>query len=171
MSPVNRMNCTTKGSFSPSSSRSLSWSSTDVSTPVIWLIGSPTKRNREKARNATASITKMDWTSRFSMNLAISPSRHLASTARSVHFDPAQHEEVVRALYDVDIFLHRPDQRLSIQGNVGHIVLKDTGDLFQHVLTGLRVDFLLDWRQHVVDLWIGVSAKVPGSQTLCRGMC
>ena len=59
------------GSFRPNSSRSRAWSSSDVSTPVIWLIGSPTKRNSEKARKATASITKTDCTSRFTMNPTI----------------------------------------------------------------------------------------------------
>ena len=53
------------GSFSPNVSLSSDLSSSDVSSPTMLLIGSPTKLKSEKETKATTSITNTDWNKRL----------------------------------------------------------------------------------------------------------
>src|ERR1041385_2384248 len=63
--PMNRANCTTKLSLSPSSWRSRSRSARLVSCPTMLLIGSPTKLNSANAIKATTSMTSTACSSRW----------------------------------------------------------------------------------------------------------
>lgn len=60
---------------------------------------------------------------------------------------PAQNEEVVRALSQVDVAFRRPDQGLHMERHIGHFVAHDGVNFVEHGLTLGIVEFDLNFWQ------------------------
>src|SRR5215510_15038954 len=114
-----RANCTATGSLRPSSSRKRKRSSSEVSCPTIWLMGSPTKRNSTKASSATVSMTMAASNSRrivkANIGRLLQEGRGAGRTSRHhlhlLHLCPVKQNLVVGPLHDVDLLRHAPGQR------------------------------------------------------------
>src|SRR5579864_3830423 len=144
------------GSSSPSDLRIASRSAADVSMETIWLTGSPTKRNIEKAIIPTAIMTAMAWMARRSVKASISFPTSLCRPRGSLFLfgRPVEQDLVVRALGQLHPFRNAPRQRLLVQGDIAVILDADFESLLDHLialggvgldqnLVGERIQFLV----------------------------
>src|SRR5262245_16244858 len=167
-----RANCTGIGSLSPSSSRSFSRSSIEVSWPTIWLMGSPTKRNTTKAMRATVTMTKAASKSRRMANASIGSLRLCNSAtprgiprplrSRLFHFRPVEQDLVVGALHDLNFLRHAPDQRLLVQRDYPGLLMADAECLRDHVIALLGIGLHQDQLVELANPGIAVAAEVEG---------
>src|SRR6516165_6434791 len=167
-----RANCTGIGSLSPSSSRSFSRSSMEVSWPTIWLMGSPTKRNTTKAMRATVTMTKAASKSRRMANASIGGSRLCNSArprehpwplhSRLFHLRPVEQDLVVGALHDLDFLRHAPDQRLLVQRDDPCLLVADAECLRDHVVALLGIGLHQDQLVELGNPGVAVAAEIEG---------
>src|SRR5690606_5584383 len=176
--PTKRANCTTKGSLSPSCSRSSSRCCSVVSWPTMLLIGSPTKLKRLKDTSATTSITMMDCSSRRTRKASItgilrrgSPPRagrggtrpSSSSHRRSLEGHVGKARRVVGANGHVDVGPHRPVQDLVVQRNVGQIIQGDFPGLGDQAVAQVEVGFAAHGQHQLVHALVAEAGHVPGS--------
>src|SRR5215510_10763152 len=162
-----RANCTATGSLRPSSSRKRRRSSSEVSCPTIWLMGSPTNLNSTKASSATVSMTMAASNSRRIAKASIA--RSVAGVtperrrARLLHLCPVEQDLVVRALHDLHLLGHAPGQRLLMQRQHPDFLVIDAEGLGDHLVALGRIGLDQDLLGEVLDLLVAIAAVVEGA--------
>src|SRR6185295_9802635 len=163
-----RANCTATGSLRPSSSRKRKRSSSEVSCPTIWLMGSPTKRNSTNASSATVSMTMAASNNRrivkANIGRLVQEGRRGAGTSARrhhlLHLCPVKQNLVVGPLHDVDLLGRTPGQRLLMQRQHAYLLVIDAEGLGDHLvaLGGIGLD--QDLLPQLLDPLVTVAAVV-----------
>src|SRR5215467_8575880 len=157
---MKRTNCTSTESFKPSASRSFSRSSKLVSSPTIWLIGSPTKRNNANAIKATTSMTSTASSARRITKASMGYYPPGEGGRHSIFPEPVEQDLIVGPLNNVDLLGDAPDQRLLVQRDVSRILVNHSIGLRDHVVALGLVAFHENLVAQLLDLGIAVIAEI-----------
>src|SRR5689334_8632858 len=162
-----RANCTTTGSLRPSSSRKRKRSSSEVSCPTIWLMGSPTNLNSTKASSATVSMTMAASNNRRIVKASIgrqvvglAPGQTARREARLLHLRPVEQDLVVGPLHDVDLLGHAPGQGLLMQRQHAHFLVIDAEGRGDHIVAFGGIGLDQDLLSQFLDPLITIAAIV-----------